>query len=149
MYLTFKELANLFADRRGADKADLIFYTVTDQADTIQPKGLYLSLDAGSGELSEAIANGAIAAVWEKREALPSYTPSQFPVFFTENPLESLRQLLRFYAEKLDGEKDKKMNTTKFHVLNNKLLNENDGTYDIAMMLKKVALHSEIDGGRG
>ncbi|MDQ0198497.1 hypothetical protein [Neobacillus ginsengisoli] len=138
MYLAFKDLAYLFADSRGAKEPNLLFYTVTDQSKVLQPKGIFIPLNKESGELSEAIANGAIAAIWDKAQNLPLYTPSQFPVFFTEDPVEAVRILLQLYLEKLDGETEKKMDMTKFDFLNKKLLNKNNQTYDIAVMLKRA-----------
>lgn len=146
MYLAFKDLANVFADKRGANEPNLVFYSVTDQAKIKQPKGIFILLNDESGELSDAIANGAIAAVWDKKVKLPPYTPSQFPVFFTEDTIEAVRNLLQYYLQKLDGEIEKKMDITKFDFLNKELLNKNEQTYDIAVMLKKVA--REIDNIR-
>jgi UDP-N-acetylmuramyl pentapeptide synthase len=143
MYLAFKDLANLFADRRGANEPNLLFYTVTDHSKAMQPKGIFIPLNKESGELSEAIANGAIAAIWDKSETLPQYTPGPFPVFFTEDPAEALRKLLQFYLEKLDGETEKIMDITKFDFLNKKLLNKNNQTYDIAVMLKRAAVDNK------
>jgi UDP-N-acetylmuramyl pentapeptide synthase len=137
MYLALKDFKELFQDTRGVQD-DLLFYTITDHAHCSQPKGVFVPLNEKSGELAEAIANGAIAAIWDKGKKIPHYTPNHFPLFFTNNPAEAVRNLLQFYIEKLDGETEKKMEITKFNLLNKKLLNNNNETYDIAVMLKKV-----------
>lgn len=139
MYLAFNDLVKLFSDIRGIKEADHFYVTVTDDAKVMQSRGLFITLNDDSGELLEAIANGAIAAIWDKNKQLPKYTPNHFPIFFTDNPTQAVRELLRFYIENMDGEKTKKMNMTKFEFLNKKLLKENKETYDIAVMLEKIS----------
>ena len=81
MVLTYRDLAEIFSEKQGV-QGDFAFYTVTDMAGDIQPKGLFISISEDSGSLSEAIAQGAIAVLWDKRNKLPNYTPNHFPVFF-------------------------------------------------------------------
>ena len=139
MYLAFNDLVKLFSNIRGIKEADHFYITVTDDAKAIQTRGLFVPLNEDSGELLEAIANGAIAAIWDNKKQLPKYTPNHFPIFFTENPIEAVRELLQSYIEKIDGDKAKKMNMTNFVFLNKKLLKENKETYDIAVMLEKIS----------
>jgi UDP-N-acetylmuramyl pentapeptide synthase len=137
MYLALKDLASLFSESRGV-KDDFMFVSVTDMANEIQPKGLFVSLNKESGELSEAIENGAIAAVWDVENKLPAYTPNHFPIFFTNDPATAIVGLLSNYLQKLNGEIDKKMEITNFKFSRDFLLNKNSETYDIAVMIKKV-----------
>jgi UDP-N-acetylmuramyl pentapeptide synthase len=139
MYLAFNDLVNLFSDIRGIKEADHFYVMVTDNANAMETRGLFIPLNEDSGELLEAIANGAIAAIWDKEKQLPKYTPNHFPIFFTDNPINAVRELLEFYIEKIDGDKAEKMNMTNFEFLNKKLLKENKETYDIAVMLEKIA----------
>ena len=138
MYLAYKDVACLITDSKGALDKDLLFYTVCDHAHALQPKGIYVPLSEESGELSQALANGAIAAIWNRQMSVPPYTPNQFPLFLTDDPHKAVWNLLQRYLEKLDGETEKKMEITKFDFLTKKLLNKNNKTYDIAGMLKKV-----------
>jgi UDP-N-acetylmuramyl pentapeptide synthase len=145
MYLDLKDLAFLFNDHRGA-QVDLLVFTFTDDSKCRQPKGVYIPLNGESdgGELQEAIANGAIAAIWDKGKKLPRYTPNHFPLFFTSNLVEALQMVVQFYLEKLSGEETKEMETTKF------VLNKNDLSYDIAVMLEKISDRSNLENmGRG
>ncbi|CRK80582.1 hypothetical protein [Neobacillus massiliamazoniensis] len=145
MYLDLKDLAFLFNDHRGA-QVDLSVFTFTDDSKCRQPKGVYIPLSGESdgGELQEAIANGAIAAIWDKGKKLPRYTPNHFPLFFTSNLVEALQMVVQFYLEKLSGEETKEMETTKF------VLNKNDLSYDIAVMLEKISDRSNLENmGRG
>ncbi|EKN66337.1 hypothetical protein BABA_16352 [Neobacillus bataviensis LMG 21833] len=137
MYLALNDLASLFPDKQGIQD-EMVFHTVTDQATTNQPKGLFLSINEESGELSDAIANGAIAAIWDHQKKLPRYTPTYFPVFFTKDVAWSVKKIITLYKEKLDGETNKRMEITNFILLNKKLLNKNNQTYDIAGILEKL-----------
>ena len=136
MYLALKDLASLF-DSRGIQD-DLSFASVCDQANEAQPKGLFVSFNGTDGELSEAISNGAIAAIWNINYDLPRYIPNQFPVFFTNDPAAAIVTILKRYIEKLNGETDKIMEITNFKLSNKKLLNKNNETYDIAVMLNEI-----------
>ncbi|OIK14035.1 hypothetical protein BIV60_13050 [Bacillus sp. MUM 116] len=139
MYLVYKDIANFIHEIRGAHDANLMFYTVTDQASANQPKGIFVPLSEESGDLKEALVNGAIAAIWQKGKMLPRYTPNHFPVFLAEDPGGAVRLILKQYIEKLDGETEKTMNITKFDILNKKILNKNNETYDIAAMLNELS----------
>jgi hypothetical protein len=146
MYLAFKDLGRLFSEYKGVKEADHLYFTATDHAEVVQPRGLFIPLKDDAGELLDAIANGAIAAIWDKSKQVPKYIPNHFPIFFTANPIEAVRDLLRFYIEKTDGDKTEQMKMTKFVFLNKKLLKENKETYDIAVMLDKLSMkHSEND----
>ena len=138
MYLAFNDLVKIFSDFKGIKEADHLYFTVTDNAVIEQKRGLFIPLNDASGELLDAIANGAIAAIWDKKKQVPRYTPNHFPIFFTEKPIEGVRDLLRIYLEKIDGDKTEKMDMTKFVFLNKELLKENKETYDIAVMLEKL-----------
>jgi UDP-N-acetylmuramyl pentapeptide synthase len=137
MYIALKDLESLFDNRRGIPD-NLLFASVSDQANEAQPKGLFVSFNGEYGELSEAISNGAIAAIWNHDHDLPRYTPNHFPVFFTNDPADAIVTILKRYIEKLNGETDKIMEITNFKFSNKKLLNKNNETYDIAVMLNKV-----------
>lgn len=138
MVLNYQDVAGLFKDKQGIQE-DFLFYIVTDQAETEQPRGLFIPRDDDSGELSQAIANGAIAAVWEKGKPLPAYTPNHFPVFFVNDVEDAVIRILQAYIEKQNGDINKIMGTTNFKFSSKKLLNENMKSYDIAVMLKKIA----------
>ncbi|MGF6951224.1 UDP-N-acetylmuramyl pentapeptide synthase [Neobacillus sp. B4I6] len=137
MYLALKDLGGLFDSSRGIQD-DFLFASVSDQAKEAQPKGLFVSYNGMNGELSEAIANGAIAAIWNQEYDLPRYTPNHFPVFFTNDPADAIVTILNRYIEKLNGETDKIMAITNFKFSNKKLLNKNNETYDISVLLNEV-----------
>lgn len=140
MYLAFDDLVTLFSDYKGVRTADHLYLTVTDNSAQMQPRGLFIPLNDDAGELLDAIANGAIAAIWDRTKPVPRYTPNHFPIFFSDNPINAIREIVSFYIEKIDGDTAEKMNVTKFVFLNKKLLKENKETYDIAVMLEKVSM---------
>ncbi|SMQ70202.1 hypothetical protein SAMN05444673_1893 [Bacillus sp. OV166] len=142
MYLALKDLEGLFDSSRGIQD-DFMFTSVSDQANEAQPKGLFVSFNGMYGELSEAIANGAIAAIWNQEHDLPRYTPNHFPVFFTNDPADAIVTILKRYIEKLNGETDKIMAITNFKFSNKKLLNKNNETYDISVLLNEVINKNE------
>lgn len=147
MLLAYRDVANLFVEKQGI-RGDFLFFSVTDQADVTQPKGLFIPVNEESGSLSRAIENGAIAAVWDKQSELPAYTPNHFPVFFTSDCRNALQQIIKIYYEKLIGETEKKMVMTDFKISNKKLLNKSSESYDIAVMLKKIKNWQETDSER-
>ena len=137
MFLALKDLASLLNDKRGIQD-EILFWTVSDLAGAKQPKGLFVPLNKESGELLEAISNGAVAAIWEKEQTLPHYIPTQFPIFFTNDPAEKLKDIIKLYIEKLDGETNEHMERTNFKISNQTLLNKNKQAYDIAGLLAKL-----------
>ncbi|PLS06459.1 hypothetical protein [Neobacillus cucumis] len=137
MFLALKDLVNLFNDKQGIQD-DVLFRTISDKAAEEQPMGLFVPVNSEAGELLEAISHGAIAAVWDKEKTLPRYTPTQFPIFFTNDLVEAMREIINLYIEKLDGETNKNMDRTNFKISNNTLLNKNNQTYDIAGQLAKL-----------
>ena len=137
MFLVLNDLASLLNDKRGIQD-EMQFWTVSDLAGTKQPKGLFVPVNKESGELLEAISNGAVAAIWEKEQTLPRYLPTQFPIFFTNDSADALKDIINLYIEKLDGETNKHMERTNFKISNKTLLNKNKQAYDIAGLLEKL-----------
>ncbi|MEH7118692.1 hypothetical protein V7128_14895 [Neobacillus vireti] len=137
MFLALEDLASLLNDKRGVQD-ELWFHTVSDRAASVEPKGLFVPLNKESGDLLEAISNGAVAAIWDKEDTLPHYLPTQFPIFYTNDPAEAMKDIINLYIEKLDGETNKHMERTNFIISSKILLNKNKQTYDIAGLLAKV-----------
>jgi hypothetical protein len=137
MFLTYNDLANIFPDSKGI-KDDFQFYTVSTDATLSQPKGLFIPMFNDSGELKDAINNGAIGAIWDVKVEIPTYIPSQFPIFFASDLNKALEIVLKTYTDKLNGDKNEIMNMTKFLFKEEKLLNETFSSYD-KLVLKFVS----------
>lgn len=103
MFLTYDDLAGIFSNSSGIRDNSLSFRTVSFLADTLQPKGLYIPMLDQKADLQSAIANGAVAAVWQEGREIPTYTPNHFPMFFTENLSEGTKKILYQYKIKLEN----------------------------------------------
>ncbi|MCQ6273999.1 hypothetical protein JMM81_03270 [Bacillus sp. V3B] len=151
MTLLYYDFAHLFPRRNGKGDSALAFYTVTAFAHISQPKGIFIPLYKDSGELKEAIEHGAIAAVWDEEIPLPSYTPTYFHIFYTNDLWKGLKNMLEQYGKKLAIIEELDQNErTKFYFSSKNSLNERKNTYDIAVMTNECdQLMKEINDGRG
>jgi hypothetical protein len=135
--ITFADLTVLFPKSRGIKDDTITFNTVCAYSYMKQAKGIFIPLYEHSGELNEAIENGAIAVIWNEKEPLPSYTPNHFPVFYTNDGWKGLKKMLEQYIIKQDISEIKNRNMTNFLFLEKKSLKEEINTYDLAVMAKK------------
>lgn len=151
MTLLYDDFTHLFPKRNGRRDPTLAFYTVTAFSHHSQPKGIFVPLYKDSGELQEAIGNGAIAAIWDEEIPLPSYTPTYFYIFYTNDLWKGLKNMLEQYCKKLDTIEELDQNErTKFYFSLKNSLNENENTYDIAVMANELdQLIEELNDGRG
>lgn len=140
MPLTYNELANLFPNRRGINDSVLHFHTVTAFSQVLQPKGIFIPVYRDSGELNEAIENGAIAAIWDEEKALPSYTPSYFPVFLTNDLWKGLEDMLNQLSKKISSSEIIESDQTTFCLFRKNSLNIIRNTYDIAEVVKEFTI---------
>lgn len=135
--LTYQDVSRLFSRRTGIEDGNIRFHTVTSQADAKQPKGLFIPVSTDDGSLQEAISNGAVAAVWTDQEPVPAYAPNHFPIFYTEDNLKGLEEIMKLYYNNLT-QKQGITEKTKFIFPTKGLLNDADATYDIAVMAEKI-----------
>ncbi|TCJ06079.1 hypothetical protein [Cytobacillus praedii] len=140
MFLTYGDLAKLFPNKYGIQDNELYFHTVASNSAVLQPKGIFIPFEEGSGKLSQAIENGAIAALWDQRERIPSYTPNHFPIFITNDLLKGLKDMMELYIENISNVNmnQTRKEVTNFLFLDEVRLKENESTYDIAVMAEKI-----------
>lgn len=138
MFLTYGDLARLFPNKYGIQDHELYFHTVASNSAVLQPKGLFIPFEDGSGKLSQAIENGAIAALWDEKENIPSYTPNHFPIFITNDLLKGLKDMMELYIENLRKMEQTRKEVTNFLFLDEVRLKETKSTYDIAVMTEKI-----------
>lgn len=150
MTLLYHDFIHLFPKTNGRSDPTLTFYTVTAFAHISQPKGIFIPLYKDSGELKEAIENGAIASIWDEKVPLPPYTPTYFYIFYTNDLWKGLKDMLEQYSKKLATIKELDENErTKFYFSPRNSLNERENTYDIAVMANELdQLIKEINNGR-
>ncbi|HYK73814.1 MAG TPA: hypothetical protein VEV44_11950 [Pseudoneobacillus sp.] len=129
MFIAYSDLVRFFPKSQGI-RDEIQFYTVSTDASLLQPKGLFIPLFNDSGELKEAIQNGAIGAVWDEKRPLPSYVPTQFPILFSNNVKDSLKTIIESYLEQINGDNIDIMNMTKYLFIEEKLLKESVSSYD-------------------
>jgi UDP-N-acetylmuramyl pentapeptide synthase len=135
--LTYQDVSKLFSKKAGIVEETIQFHTVSSIAGEKQPKGLFVPVSKDSGSLQEAIANGAIAALWPEHEPVPAYKPNHFPLFFTEDILKGLEEIMKSYLDYL-AQHEEIMSKTNFIFQHKELLNEKETTYDIAVMAEKI-----------
>jgi hypothetical protein len=135
--LTYQDVLSLFPRTTGVRDENIRFHTVSGLAGAKQPKGLYVPIKIDPGTLQDAISNGAVAAVWPEGEQVPVYTPNHFPVFYTQDNLKGLENIMNLYYDYL-SQHENINESTKFIFTNKALLNEDDETYDIAVMAEKI-----------
>lgn len=131
MKLTYKLISKTIPEAKGFVSDTLEFQTVSFCASANQPKGLFIPLSSDAeNELNTAIANGAIGAIWEKGNPIPSYTPNHFPIFYSKDRMKGIKKMIQLYEEVLQQEETE----TKFIFSKEKSLNNWEETYDIAVI---------------
>lgn len=106
MFLSYNDMAELFPERRGIQDPFISYESASIFSNDLQPKGLFIPAVSNSGDLKQAIENGAISALWERGIETPSYTPNHFPIFLTDNLSNGIQRILHFYVAKLEQEKE-------------------------------------------
>lgn len=148
--LLFEDLATIFPDRNGMTDLKMEFYTISAFANIPQPKGIFIPLYPHSGELTTAIENGAIAAVWKVGDRLPSYTPNDFPVFLANDLWEGLKEMIEQYGQKLNTTDNHDHEKTKLVFLAKNSLKEKQSRYDdkavIERTLCKITEQKNVEG---
>ena len=149
MFLTYGDLAKLFPKRRGIRNHELSFHTVATFSTISQPKGIFIPIEENSGQLNEAIGNGAIAALWDEEMEVPKYVPNHFPIFYTNDLLKGLKDMMELYTENINQTDQVQKDRTDFLFLDERRLKENKLTYDIAVMADKLlTMRAQLQQGK-
>ncbi|WP_338469910.1 hypothetical protein R4Z10_13970 [Niallia sp. XMNu-256] len=145
--LTYDDLSQIFPKKVKFVNPSMKFLTVSAFAHYPQQKGIFIPLYRHSGELKEAIKNGAIGTLWESDSPLPPYTPNHFIVFYTKDIWKDLRIMLEKYEKKLLNNDDGWY--TQF-LLEDSHLHENNQTIDITRIIETLNTNEseEKSGGR-
>jgi hypothetical protein len=136
MTLTYKEMASLFPNRRGAYEPSFMFKIVTALSHIPQEKGIFIPLFPMSGSLKQAINNGAVGTLWDQEAPLPLYTPNSFMVFYTNDLWKGLENMLELHNEKCQNHEQ--IEKTKFVFFEKDSLKDIESTYDIAEVMRKA-----------
>jgi hypothetical protein len=113
--LTLKDVKLVCPSQRGTQLEGIVFYSVSSNPDEIMPKSLFapLSLDQDENvtNLKKALNNGAIATLWKKEEVVPAFLPTDFPVFFVTNIIESLEMVVKHYIDSYSMKRNETVHT--------------------------------------
>lgn len=149
MVLMYKDLMQIFPNAKGVKDLDIEFHTVSLYSAFAQQRGLYIPFYKKDMDLKEAINQGAIGAVWDIDEAVPMYTPNHFPIFYTNDLLKGLEDMIELLRNKeLEFEKDQVK--TEFILLKDERNYTELRTYDIAVLqeqIEKNMIEQKKEGG--
>jgi UDP-N-acetylmuramyl pentapeptide synthase len=150
MMLTYRFVKKLFPMTRGiVDEMIQFHHLFTDPMQKTQ-KGLFVPLEYKREDLKIAIEHGAIAALWKQDVSLPAYVPNHFPIFFVSSPIEALVEIVETYLQSDELENGK---MTRFYLKIDKVHNEENDSYDIAVINKLQRLEKQLQAvqreGRG
>ena len=144
--LTYEDMVQLFPSKKKFVDPSIHFHTVSAFSHYSQPKGIFIPLYHDSGELQEAIANGAIGTLWECDNALPSYMPNHFFVFYVNDLWKGLKNMLEKYHEIIMS--NDQGNYTRFLLENESNLNKMNQPSDIPSLIKMVKkMQMELNNG--
>lgn len=101
MLFKIEWLKQIFTSYRGKiDAFSEINHVNTDSRESLE-NALFIPIVGerfnGHAFVEQAIDNGAVAIIWDKKENLPASIPTDFPVFFTEDTTEGLHKLAKAY----------------------------------------------------
>ncbi|MEQ6375236.1 UDP-N-acetylmuramoyl-tripeptide--D-alanyl-D-alanine ligase [Bacillaceae bacterium S4-13-56] len=106
MLFATKELTDRFPNHQGAIYDAIQIQSIMTDSRKDSKGSLFVPIVGetfdGHDFLNEAIKKGAIATFWQKDHTLPSYIPTDFPVFFVENTIHGLQELSIFYLSKVN-----------------------------------------------
>lgn len=106
MLFTTEWLTSIFGDYKGVATDPIGIAEVATDSRKKTHKSLFIPIIGenfdGHDYIKQAFNQGAVAVLWQKEKQLPSFLPTDFPVFFVEDTLEALQELASFYRKKIN-----------------------------------------------
>lgn len=106
MLLKFKELKQIFPAHNHHLKDEQTIEEITTDSRKETKNSLFIPIIGekfnGHHFADQAIANGAIALVWDEKEELPTSIPEDFPIFYTKDTTKALQNLAAYYRREVD-----------------------------------------------
>jgi hypothetical protein len=113
--LTLKDVKQICPMQRGTQLEGITIHAVSTNSETGLSKGLFVPLSLDNEEniesLKKALNNGAIATLWKKDEAVPAFLPTDFPVFFVEDYIESFEMVVKHYIDSYSMKRNETVHT--------------------------------------
>ena len=106
MLFTTNWVSTFFNDYKGVvyDKIGINEVVTDSRVQSI--KSLFIPIEGenfdGHDYIREAFDNGAVAALWKKDKEVPSFLPTEFPLFYVDDTLEALQQLAATYRNEIN-----------------------------------------------
>ncbi|HHW38295.1 MAG TPA: UDP-N-acetylmuramoyl-tripeptide--D-alanyl-D-alanine ligase [Bacillales bacterium] len=106
MKLSLGEIAEIFPANMGAKDSDIFIQEITTDSRKQVSKGMFVPIVGdqfdGHDFIKDAINSGAIAGLWQEHKEVPSFIPTDFPLFFVKDTIEGLQQLAKLYLQKIN-----------------------------------------------
>ncbi|MBG9784229.1 UDP-N-acetylmuramoyl-tripeptide--D-alanyl-D-alanine ligase [Shouchella lehensis] len=99
-------LVESVAKRTRLQDGPVSFHSVTTDSRKDSNAALFVPLSGerfnGHHYLDSAIASGAIAAIWQEQEPVPTSIPASFQLYFVDDPLHALQELAQLYRDEIN-----------------------------------------------
>lgn len=106
MLFTTNWVSTFFTDYKGAAGDMIAINEIVTDSRVPSSNSLFIPIQGenfdGHDYLRQAFHNGAVAALWQKDKKVPSFLPSDFPVFYVEDTVKALQQLAAAYRNKIN-----------------------------------------------
>ncbi|ASK63584.1 UDP-N-acetylmuramoylalanyl-D-glutamate--2,6-diaminopimelate ligase [Virgibacillus phasianinus] len=106
MLFTTNWISTIFRNYSGVAEDTIQINEVVTDSRTRSSKSLFIPIVGenfdGHDFIKQAFDNGAVATIWNKNKELPSFLPTEFPVFFVDDTLRALQGLAAAYRKEID-----------------------------------------------
>lgn len=106
MLFTTNWVSTFFNDYKGVAKDKIEINEIVTDSRVQSAKSLFIPIQGdnfdGHDYLKQAFNNGAVAAFWNKNREVPSFLPTEFPLFHVEDTLEALQKLAALYRNEIN-----------------------------------------------
>lgn len=106
MKLSLSEISKNFPSNVGTKDANIFIQEITTDSRKKVSKGMFVPIlgDQFDGHdfIMDAINNGAIASFWQENKEVPSFIPTDFPLFFVDDTIVGLQKLAQYYLQQIN-----------------------------------------------
>ncbi|WP_430786114.1 UDP-N-acetylmuramoyl-tripeptide--D-alanyl-D-alanine ligase [Virgibacillus flavescens] len=106
MIFTTNWITTFFSDYKGVAQDKIEINEIVTDSRVDSSKALFIPIQGenfdGHDYIKEAFNNGAVAAFWNKKKEVPSFLPTEFPLFFVDDTLSALSKLATAYRNNIN-----------------------------------------------